>query len=157
MSTSALPLSDLRGWLLAEGLTVRPTADPRRIEVMIPGADGRAIGIASRPEDGLLLFTLDAATRFPQRLWSVLYPALADANAATVFGAWVLHPTDDPAVAVLRFRAALPARGAAYEAEAMRTVLSTVASTVAAFEDRILAAVGDAAATGSHGEGDPEA
>ena len=131
MSTSSGAAAELRRWLETEGLEVVEGAGGAALDVTVPDSLGRTMRIVDLQASGMLTFSMVSTVIVPRPRWSALYPLLAEVNAAIVMGAWVL----DPDSGLLLYRMALPTRGAAYEPQALRDVMSHVAQLVSAFED----------------------
>jgi hypothetical protein len=138
MSSEAGAAAELGAWLEAEGLPVAYGAGGLALDVTIPESGDRTIRVVELPEAGLLTLNMVSTVVVPRTRWSALYPLLADVNASIVMGAWVL----DPDSGLLLYRMALPTRGAAYEQQALRDVISHVATIVRTFEDSFATAVG---------------
>jgi hypothetical protein len=123
-------LAGLRAWLADEGLQFESTQDGLALDVRIPESGGRTMRIALLPHVRHLVFSMAATRRAKRKGWSALYPLLSDANASVSLGAWVLDPLREALV----FRVGLPAVGAVYDVDALKAVMSYVASTVGAWE-----------------------
>jgi len=120
----------LYDWLVEEGLDVTMTADGSVIDLLIPESDDRHIRILVDPDSTFLVFGMTARAKVPRKRWTALYPLLSQANAEIVAGAWVLDPDRE----TLAYRFALPGRGAVYEQDTLRAILSHVARTVGSME-----------------------
>lgn len=117
-------------WLDAEGLSADSTDDGAVIEVTIPESGDRTLRLVEVPEARLLAISMAASRRVPRARWTALYPLLSEVNASIAMGAWVLDPDRE----TLLFRLGIPTVGAAYEADALRSVMSYVVGTVGTME-----------------------
>lgn len=142
MTTPGQAATELRAWLESEGLEVVSGAGGAALDVTIPDSLGRTIRVVDLAASGLMTFSMVSTTEVPRSRWSALYPLLAEVNASIAMGAWIL----DPESGLLIYRMALPTRGAAYEPQALRDVISHVATLVSTFEDALTQAASDAAA-----------
>ncbi|MFK7929140.1 MAG: hypothetical protein AB8H79_13185 [Myxococcota bacterium] len=139
MPTPSPTSAALFSWLLSEGLAADRSDDGVVMQVTIPDTDGRTLRLVEVEDAQVLAVSMVAKARVPRTRWTALYPMLSNVNSSLAMGAWVLDPDRE----MLVFRLGIPATGVAYEASALRAVLSYVASTVGALEASFLGATED--------------